>query len=101
MCIAGSGSPVAGRIFCYELPATDDRLFFYRRLVNQHDGDIVLDGIHTVALIALECGAVFHQFDRSLTVGARENFEEFGIDRHGASAGVQADLGTITSAKIA
>ena len=64
--------------FYYE----DVHLRFYRRLVNQHHRDIVLDGIHTMALVALERRAVFDQFDRGLAVGAREDFEEFGIDGH-------------------
>ncbi len=61
----------------------DVHLRFYRRLVNQHHRDIVLDRIHTMALVALERRAVLDQFDRGLAVRARKDFKEFGIDRHG------------------
>jgi hypothetical protein len=53
------------------------------RLVNQHHRDVVLDGVDAMTLIALETGAVMHQFDRRFAMGTGEDFEQFGVDWHG------------------
>ena len=51
--------------------------------VDEHDGNVVLDGIHPVARVALQPRAVVHEHDRRLAVRARKNFEEFSVERHG------------------
>src|SRR5262245_32805876 len=60
--------------------ARDSR--FYGGLVDEHHRDVVLDRIDAVTLVALECRAVLHEPDGSLTVGTRQNFEELGVDGH-------------------
>lgn len=56
---------------------------FNRRFVNQHHWDVVLDGIDAAAGVALETGAAVDQRDGRLAVRARENFEQFRVNRHG------------------
>src|SRR5690242_9931595 len=55
------------------------------RLVDQHDGDVVLDGVDQAAGVThqrlLRRGAVL---ERSLALRADENLEEIGRDAHGA-----------------
>src|SRR5687767_9557946 len=58
------------------------RLRLDRRLVYQHNRDVVLDGIHTMARPALERRAVLDEGDRRLAVGAGEDFEQFCVDWH-------------------
>src|SRR5207245_10730185 len=58
-------------------------LFLYGGFVNQHDGDVVLNRVHALARRAFERGAVLDERDGRLAVGAGENLEELGIDRHG------------------
>jgi hypothetical protein len=53
-----------------------------RGLIDQHHGNVVLDRIHTIALRALQCCAVLHERHRCFAVGARENLEQFRVDRH-------------------
>lgn len=53
-----------------------------RRLVNEHDRDVILDQVNALARSALQCGAVVDQGDRRLAVGARQNVKEFRIDSH-------------------
>jgi hypothetical protein len=60
-------------------------LGFDSGLVNQHHRDVILDGIDAMTLLALEAGAVIHQLHWRLTVGAGQDFQEFGIDGHGVS----------------
>ena len=57
-------------------------LGFDRGLIDQHHGDVVLDRVHPVALIALERRTILDQCDRCLTVRARKYFEQFSIDGH-------------------
>src|SRR5688572_13779121 len=51
-------------------------------LVDQHDGDVVLDRIHTMALSAFQRAAVLDEADRRFAVGTREDFQQFRIERH-------------------
>ena len=53
---------------------------FDRGLVDEHDRNVVLDGIHAVALRALERGAILHQIDLRLALRARKNLEQLWID---------------------
>src|SRR4051812_34530166 len=55
-------------------------LRFDGRLVNQHDGDVVLDGIDTPALRTLERRSPLDEFDLRLAIGARQDLEQFRID---------------------
>src|SRR5260370_34294759 len=57
-------------------------LFLYGRFIDQHHGDVVFDRIHAVAGVALQPGALVHQHDGSFAIGTRENFQQFGIERH-------------------
>jgi len=52
------------------------------RLVDQHDGDVVLDWIDTVTSTALQRGPVLDKLHLRLAVRAGQNFEQFRIDRH-------------------
>jgi hypothetical protein len=56
---------------------------FDGRLVQQHDGDVVLDRVDALALSALERGAVLDELDLRLAVRAGENLEQFRVNRHG------------------
>ena len=51
--------------------------------VDQHHRDVVLDRVDPMAGLALQCRAALDEFDRRLTVRAREDFEQFRVDRHG------------------
>jgi hypothetical protein len=55
-------------------------LALHLRLVDEHDGNVVLDRIHPVALGALEPGAVVHEADRLQAFRADENLEQCRID---------------------
>ena len=57
-------------------------LVFDRGLVDQHDGNVIFDRIHTVARLAFQSRAVLHRRDRRFAVWTRENLEQFGVDRH-------------------
>jgi len=51
-------------------------------LVNEHDWNVVLDGIHALAGTALQRGAVVDEGDRCFAVGTGENLEQFRVDGH-------------------
>src|SRR5689334_1141456 len=63
---------------------------FDRGLVNEHHRDVVPDGIHAFALIALERGAIVDEFYRGLAVRTGQDFEQFGVNRHATSIRVLA-----------
>ena len=63
-------------------PQIHVRLLFDRRLVDKHDGDVVLDRIDALAGVALERGVVLHQFDGRLAVRTGEDLEQLRIDCH-------------------
>ena len=63
---------------------------FDRRLVEQHDRNVVLDRKHSFALRALERRAVFDELDFRLAVRAREDFEQLWIDGHAQAPKLQA-----------
>jgi len=50
--------------------------------VDQHDGNVIFDRIHTFARFTLQCRAIFDEDHRRFARGTRENLEKFGIDRH-------------------
>ena len=54
----------------------------YCCFINQHHRNVVLNRIDALARGAFERGPVFDQGHRRFAVGARENFEQFGIDGH-------------------
>src|SRR5258708_1517650 len=60
-------------------------LRFDRCLVDEHDRDVVLDGIHTLAHAAFERGVVLDQRDGGLAVRTRQDLEQFGVYRHGGN----------------
>src|SRR5688572_15083108 len=62
----------------------------YRRLVDQHHRNVVPDGVHAFALVALEGGAVVDEFYRGLAVGTGQDFQQFGVDGH-RSSGIRKD----------
>ena len=51
-------------------------------LINEHHRDVVLDRIHTPAVVALESGSLIDQMDRFLACGADQNLEQRRIDGH-------------------
>src|SRR5262249_58427554 len=57
-------------------------VFFDGGFVDEHDGNVVLDRIHTLARGTFERGSVLHERDRRFTVRAGENLEQLLIDRH-------------------
>ena len=72
-----------GRIPRFQiLKFSNSRLLFDGRLVDEHDGDFVLDGIDALARVALEGGVVFDQFDGRFAVRTGENFQQLRVDRH-------------------
>jgi tetratricopeptide (TPR) repeat protein len=81
-----------------EQPQPDEKdphlLLVHHRFIDEHDGNIVLDGIHPATGLALEAGTVPDELYRCLAVRAGENFEEFGIDGHCA---LRLNSRTITS----
>ena len=50
--------------------------------VNEHYGNVVFDGVNTLARRALQRRAVFDERDRCFAVRAGENLEQLGIDGH-------------------
>jgi hypothetical protein len=52
-------------------------LRFDRRLIDQHDGNVVLHRIDTVALLALQALRGLTVFERLLAGGTNQNFQEF------------------------
>jgi hypothetical protein len=64
-----------------------------RRLVDKHHGDVVLDGVHPLALIALQGGAIVDQLYRCFAVGTGQYFEEFRVDRHRSSGRLRRESG--------
>jgi hypothetical protein len=55
---------------------------FDGRLINEHDGNIVLDWIHAMARIALESGPVVDEHHRRFAIRACQNFQQFSVERH-------------------
>ena len=53
-----------------------------RCFVNQHHRNVILDRVYPVARVALEGGAVFHQFDWGFAVGTREKFKQRCVEGH-------------------
>ena len=51
-------------------------------LIDKHDRNVVLDGIHALAGAALQRGAVVDERDRRFAVGTGENLEQFRVDGH-------------------
>ena len=74
-------NPSANRIPIPD-PGTRLKLRLYRRLIDQHDRDVVFDRVHALALSALERRAVLHQLNLGLAVRAGKYLEQFLIDRH-------------------
>ena len=62
-------------------------LGFDSGLVQQHDGDVVLDRIDALALTAFQRGAVLDELNLGLAVGAGQYLEQFRIDGHGIDLG--------------
>jgi len=56
---------------------------FDSRLVNEHHGDIVANGIDAFTFDALDCAAVGLEFDLRFASWTREYFQEFLTDCHG------------------
>jgi hypothetical protein len=57
-------------------------LFFDLRLVDQHDGDVVANRVHAMALNAFQAALVGLEFDCGLTKRAHEDFEQIFADGH-------------------
>ena len=53
---------------------------FYRRLVHQHYGYVVANGINSPALAALQAIAVAFQFQRFLANRADQDFQQFFVN---------------------
>ena len=58
-------------------------LIEFFRLVDEHDGDVVLDFVKQFALIADESVALFVQVDVALALRTGEDIQEFFADGHG------------------
>jgi len=58
-------------------------LIEFFRLVDEHDGDVILDFVQQFALIADESVALFVQVDFPLALRAGEYFKKFLADGHG------------------
>ena len=58
-------------------------LIEFFRLVDEHDGDVVLDFVKQFALIADESVALFVQVDVALALRTGEYFKKFFADGHG------------------
>ena len=58
-------------------------LAFDRCLVDQHDGNVILNGVDTAALGAFEAGAVRAQSDRFFAFGADKDVEKIGRNHDG------------------
>jgi hypothetical protein len=63
----------------------------YGGLVDQHDRDVVPDGIDPAARVALEALPVVHEPDWCLAVGAREDFEQFLVNWHTVSGLIRSN----------
>src|SRR5690349_2037181 len=59
------------------------RLFFYFRLIDEHNGNIVADGINPFALDALEPTLVGFHLDLGLAQRADQNLQQIFTDGHG------------------
>src|SRR5688572_5446828 len=57
----------------------------YRRLVDQHHRNIVPDGVHALALVALQGGVIVDELYRRFAVGTGQDFQQFGVDGHHSS----------------
>src|SRR5262245_21921369 len=81
---------------------SNSRLLLDGRLVDEHDGDVVFDGIDTLARVALEGRAVFDQFDGRFAVGTGENFQQLRVDRHLSANSMTAHCfcGTIQAMRL-
>lgn len=55
---------------------------FDRRFIEQHDRDIVLDGIDPLADGALQRRALFHRCDGGLAIRTSKNLEQFRVNGH-------------------
>jgi hypothetical protein len=54
-------------------------------LVNEHDGNVVLDFVNQAAVVTDEAVALLIQADVPLALGAGQDFQEFFADGHGSS----------------
>jgi hypothetical protein len=54
-------------------------------LVDEHDGDIILDFVNQAALVADETVALLVETNVPLAFGAGQDFQEFFADGHGSS----------------
>jgi hypothetical protein len=72
------------RPFFYRKPKTENRKLSFQRfgLVDEHDGDVVLDFINQAAPVADEAVARVIQMDITLAFGAGEDFQKFLADGH-------------------
>src|SRR5437588_10323474 len=64
---------------------TNPGSFLDGRFVDQHHRNVVLDGIHPVARVALQAGAVMHEHHGCFEVRASKYLEQFGIEGHSES----------------
>jgi hypothetical protein len=53
-----------------------------RRLVHQHDGNVILDRVDAVTFLASQSRVILHEPDRGLALRTHQNLEESGIDGH-------------------
>src|SRR5664279_668503 len=58
------------------------RLFFDFRLVHQHHGNVVANGVDAMALDALQAALVGFELHRGFADGAHQNFEQIFADSH-------------------
>ncbi len=68
----------------------------YFRFVNQHDGDVVADGIYAVTFLAFETRAVRRKADLLFTQGTSKNFEKLFADSHPFLPGKFVRIGFLT-----
>lgn len=81
-------------------PCTVHYSRLYRRLVQQHDRNIVLDGVDALALGALERRPVLDEVDLRLAVGTGKYLEQFRIHRHAGAPEATGALRPATAAVI-
>jgi hypothetical protein len=79
---SNDGERRPGRQFLKHSCHRDVPLLFYFGLVNQHDGDIVADGVYALALRAPETAAIGLQVQRRLVQRAHQDVQQFLADRH-------------------
>src|SRR3954469_7732646 len=56
------------------------------RLVQQHHGDVVLDGVDALAALTLEGGSILHGRHRCLALRTRQDGQQLRVDGHGTSS---------------